>query len=316
VADLAASTPASAETRFGIGSISKTLTLAAALTLVDAGKLDLDAPVERYLPGFPHAGQGVTVRRIGAHQSGIADDFANDHYYSTGHFELDSAYRRIAAAPMAFRPGTRTEYGTGLFTIVGKVLEQVSGEAYLDVVRRTVLRPAGMGATVPNDPRRPPPARTAFYVRRDGGGFEPAPPFDPSFKLPGAGYLSTAADLVRFGMALLEPGLLSERARRQMFAPVALADGTPTRYALGFQVLEDDGRRLLLQSGGGPGIASWLALYPDERLVVAVLANASGAPLEEAVRRVARSFLTPGAREPPPRPPRASAQAPAPPPAP
>ena len=94
MADLAACTPAGAETRFGIGSISKTLTLAAALALVDAGKLDLDAPVERYLPGFPHAGQGVTVRRIGAHQSGIADDFANDHYYSIEHFELDSAYRR------------------------------------------------------------------------------------------------------------------------------------------------------------------------------------------------------------------------------
>jgi CubicO group peptidase (beta-lactamase class C family)/sugar lactone lactonase YvrE len=316
VADLAASTPASAETRFGIGSISKTLTLAAALTLVDAGKLDLDAPVERYLPGFPHAGRGVTVRRIGAHQSGIADDFANDHYLSTEHFELDSAYRRIAAAPMAFQPGSRTEYGTGLFTIVGRVLEQVSGEAYEDVIRRRVLDPTGMGATVLNDPRRPPPARTAFYVRRDGGGFEPAPPFDPSFKLPGAGYLSTAADLVRFGMALLEPGLLSEHARRQMFTPVALADGTPTRYALGFQVLEDDGRRLLLQPGGGPGIASWLAIYPDERLVVAVLANATGAPLEEAVRRLARNFLTPGAPGRSLRPPRASAEAPTRPPAP
>jgi CubicO group peptidase (beta-lactamase class C family)/sugar lactone lactonase YvrE len=316
VADLAAGTPATVETRFGIGSISKTLTLAAALRLVDAGKLDLDAPVERYLPGFPHAGEGVTVRRIGAHQSGIADDFADDHYWSTDHFELDSAYRLIAAAPIGFRPGTRTVYGTGLFTIVGKVLERVSGEAYVDLVRRTVLEPAGMRATVPNDPRRRPAARSAFYVRRDGGGFEPAAPFDPSFKLPGAGYLSTAEDLVRFGMALLEPGLLSERARRQMFAPVPLADGTPTRYGLGFQVLEDGGRRLLLQSGGGPGIASWLAIYPEEGLVVAVLANATGAPLEDAVRRLARHFLTPGAPAPSRRLPRASAEAPTPPPAP
>jgi CubicO group peptidase (beta-lactamase class C family) len=117
-------------------------------------------------------------------------------------------------------------------------------------------------------------------------------------------------------MALLEPGLLSERARRQMFAPVPLADGTPTRYGLGFQVLEDGGRRLLLQSGGGPGIASWLAIYPEEGLVVAVLANATGAPLEDAVRRLARHFLTPGAPAPSRRLPRASAEAPTPPPAP
>ena len=118
---------------------------------------------------------------------------------------------------------------------------------------------------------------------------------------------ATAEDLVRFGMALLEPGLLSEQARRQMFTPVALLDGTPTRYALGFQVLEDDGRRLLLQSGGGPGISSWLAIYPEERLVVALLANATGAPLEETVRQVAGSFLTPPAPAPSPQRPRASA---------
>jgi CubicO group peptidase (beta-lactamase class C family) len=252
------------------------------------------------------------VRRIGAHQSGISDEFANRHYWSTVHYELDSAYRLIAGAPIVFQPGTRTEYGTGLFTIVGRVLERAGGGAYVDVVRRTVLEPAGMEATVPNHPRRPPAERTAFYVRGGRGGFEPAPAFDPSFKLPGAGYLSTVEDLVRFGMALLEPGLLSERARRQMFTPVALADGAPTRYGLGFQVLDDGGRRLLLQSGGGPGIASWLGIYPDERLVVAVLDNATGAPLEETVRRVARSFLRSPAREPSPRPPPAPARAPGP----
>ena len=315
VRDIATGTAVDRGTRFGIGSISKTLTLAAALILADGGRLVLDAPVERYLPDFPHAGKGVTVRRIGAHQSGIADDFANAHYWSTEHFELDRAYRLIAAAPMTFAPGARTEYATGLFTIVGKVLEGAGGGSYLEVMRRTVLEPADMTATVPNDPRRPPAGRTAFHVRGTGGGFEPAPPFDPSHKLPGAGFLSTAEDLVRFGMALLEPGLLSEEAKRQMFAPVALADGTPTPYGLGFQVVEEDGRPLLLQSGGGPGIASWLAIYPEKGLVVALLSNATGAPLDATVRQVGRSFLTPPAPGLPPQRPPASAQAPSPPPA-
>jgi CubicO group peptidase (beta-lactamase class C family)/streptogramin lyase len=315
VRDVTTGQPVDRGTRFGIGSISKTLTLAAALAMADSGRLDLDAPVERHLPDFPHPGKGVTVRRIGAHQSGIADDFANDHYWSTEYFELDRAYRLIAAAPMTFAPGARTEYATGLFTIVGRVLEQAGEGSYLEVMRRMVFEPAGMTSTMPNDPRRPPAGRTAFHVRGTGGGFEPAPPFDPSHKLPGAGFLSTAEDLVRFGMALLEPGLLSEKARRQMFTPVALADGTPTRYGLGFQVMEEDGRRLLLQSGGGPGIASWLAIYPEERLVVALLSNAAGAPLDATVRQIGRSFLTPPAPAPPPQHPRASAQAPSPPPA-
>ena len=149
-------------------------------------------------------------------------------------------------------------------------------------------------------------------MRRDGGGFDLAPAFDPSFKLPGAGFLSTAADVARFGAALLGPGLLSERSRREIFTPVPLADGSPSRYALGFQALEEEGRRLLLQPGGGPGIASWLAVYPDHGVVVAILANATGAPLGDAVRRaVAAAFLRPPAPGPSPRP--AQVRAPAPP---
>jgi CubicO group peptidase (beta-lactamase class C family) len=93
-----------------------------------------------------------------------------------------------------------------------------------------------------------------------------------------------------------------------MFQAVPLADGTPTRYALGFQVLDDRGRRLLLQSGGGPGIASWLAIYPEDDLAVALLSNATGAPLEETLRRVAAEFLRP----PPPAPPHRHPRAPAP----
>jgi serine beta-lactamase-like protein LACTB len=315
LADVARGTRVTSSTRFGVGSISKTLTLAAALALADTGRLDLDAPVERYLPDFPHAGQGVTLRRIGAHQGGIGDDFATRHYYSNTHFPLDSAYRLIAAEPASYRPGTRTEYATGLFTIVGRVLEVTAGLPYLEVMRRKVFAPAGMKATVPNDPRRPVPDRATFYVPSEGGGFEPAPAFDPSFKLPGAGFLSTAEDLARFGAVLLGTGLLSERSRRQMFTPMPLADGTPTEYALGFQALDEDGRRLLLQPGGGPGIAGWLAVYPDDGVVVAILSNATGAALGGAVRRaVAGSFLTP--RGPAPSPRRAPARAPAPPAAP
>ncbi len=303
-ADIARGIPITTATRFGIGSISKALTLAAALSLADAGLVDLDAPVERYLPDFPHRGRGVTLRRIGVHQSGISDTFADEHYYTTTHYaSLAEVYPAIARGALMFEPGSRTAYATGLFTIVGRVLEVVAGESYLDLMRHRVLQPAGMRATEPNDPRHSTQGRTAFYVSRDGGGFIPAPAFDPSLKLPGAGLLSTAADVARFGAALLRPGLLSAGARREMFTPVSLTDGTPGIYALGFQSLREDGRRLLLQPGGGPGIAGWLAIYPDDDVVVAILSNATGAPLGGDVRRaVAAGFLRPPAPAPSPRP--------------
>jgi hypothetical protein len=78
-----------------------------------------------------------------------------------------------------------------------------------------------------------------------------------------------------------------------MFRPVPLADGAPTSFALGFQALTENRRRLLLQPGGGLGIAGWLAVYPDDGVVVAILSNLTGAPLGEAVRRaVAEPFIS------------------------
>jgi CubicO group peptidase (beta-lactamase class C family) len=175
-------------------------------------------------------------------------------------------------------------------------------------MRRLVLAPAGMRGTAPNDPGRRPADLASFYIYRGTGRFDPAPITDPSFKLPGAGFIATAEDLARFGAALLDRSFLSDDSRRELFTTVPLENGTPTRYALGFQGLEEDGRRLLLQPGGGPGIAGWLAIYPDDGVVVAILSNATGAPLGDEVRRaVAAGFLRP--RAPAPAPPRASAPA-------
>jgi CubicO group peptidase (beta-lactamase class C family) len=292
LADLERGIPVRAASRFGVGSISKAFTLAAALTLVDDGRFDLDRPLERYLPDFPHAGTGITARRIAVHQSGLSDAFAEAHYYSTAHFpDLDSAYRWIRSEFLITPPGARTAYATGLFTILGRALEVAEGRPYGELMARRVFDRAGMVDTRPNDPRVPDTARVTFYLSTDGGGFAPAPGVDPSFKLPGAGFVATAGDVARFGAALLGDRLLSARSRREMFTPVPLGDGTPTVFALGLQALTEAGHRVLLQPGGGPGITGWLAVYPDDGLVVALLSNVTGAGLDDARRAVAAAFL-------------------------
>ena len=303
-ADIARGIPITTATRFGIGSISKALTLAAALSLADAGLVDLDAPVERYLPDFPHRGRGVTLRRIGVHQSGISDTFADEHYYTTTHYaSLAEVYPAIARGALMFEPGSRTAYATGLFTIVGRVLEVVAGESYLDLMRHRVLQPAGMRATEPNDPRHSSAGAHRVLRLTGRGRVHPRTGLRSEPEAAWGRVSLDRGDVARFGAALLRPGLLSAGARREMFTPVSLTDGTPGIYALGFQSLREDGRRLLLQPGGGPGIAGWLAIYPDDDVVVAILSNATGAPLGGDVRRaVAAGFLRPPAPAPSPRP--------------
>ncbi len=285
-ADLERRVPATARTRFGIGSISKSLTAAALVALAEDGTLDLDAPVERWLPDFPHPGRGVTLRRIAAHQSGLADEVATRLFPTAEHFPtLADAYREMRAERLAYEPGSRVEYATGSYTILGRAMERAAGKGFLEILGERVLAPAGIPGVVPNDPRRPPPERTSFYLPADGGGFTAAPPYDPSHKLPGAGFLATAEEMARFGAALLRPGILGERGRAELFRPVPLADGTATDYAPGFRVKDDGGRRLLHQPGGGIGISAWLFVFPDDDLVVALLANVATAPVGGATRQ-------------------------------
>lgn len=280
-ADLEEKKPVVPATLFGIGSLSKTLTMAGVLSLVDAGLLDLDVAVETYLPDFPHKGKGITIRRLAAHQSGLSDDFAAAHYQTSRHFtSLDEAYREIIARErLTQAPGSHGQYATGLFTIIGRAMEVVAKRPYLDVMKERVFDRAGLSNIIPNDRTASIPGRTQFYAERAGGGFEPAPFFDPSFKLPGAGFLATAEDVARFGAALLRPGMVSDRARAEMFRPVPLADGTPTEYALGLRVAELEGKPMLHLPGGGLGISAWLFIHPADDLVIALLSNVATGPV-------------------------------------
>lgn len=280
-------------TRFGLGSISKTLTMAGALRLVDAGVLDLDAPVERYLPDFPHAGRGITVRRIATHQSGLSDAFETASYQTRVHYDtVDAAYRLIVAHPLEFEPGSKVEYRTASYTVIARVMEAVAGKPYETIMREQVLEPLGLTSIVPNDPRVDMADRVRFYMTNDDGAFIAGPYFDPSFKLAGAGYIATAEDVARFGAALVDGPFLSDRARRELLTPVPLADGTVTEWAPGIRVAEWQGRRMYHIPGGGIGISTWLFVFPDDRLSMAVLTNVpTGAAGGRTRNVIAGAFL-------------------------
>jgi len=284
--------PVAVDTRFGLGSISKTLTMAAAMRLVDQGKLDLDAPVESYLPDFPHRGRGITLRRLAVHQSGMSDAFAVNHYQTTRDFPtLDAAYQEIKNDPIEHPAGSRTAYATGLFTIIGRILEVAGGSDYRALMQREVFEPVGIQPMV-NDARTIIEHRSGYYANGEGGRFEHAPVVNPTHKLPGAGFVATASEVARFGAALLKPSFLSERARAEMFKAVPLADGTPTEWGLGLQVGTDSHGRVVHLPGGGLGISGWLFIHPDANVVIALLSNVNTAPVGgRAYRRIADAFI-------------------------
>jgi serine beta-lactamase-like protein LACTB len=294
-ADMERGVPVTPATRFGIGSISKSLTTALAGRLIDNGTLDVDAPIERYLPDFPHAGRGITTRLIASHLSGIDDRTERRLHHTARHFDTTrEALEMVWNDPVVDEPGTKARYGTGTYTIIAAVIEQASGRDFLSAMEQLVIGPLGLEATIPNERRDIIRHRTCFYERSSRGEIVHAPYYDPSFKWAGAGYLSTAEDLVRFGAAMSRPGFLSEPTWKQIVAPARTADGEAIEYALGWDAPRDlgEGCTVIGKSGGGPGIRGYLAFYPECGLVIAMLTNLSRAPVRgELWETVADAFL-------------------------
>ena len=124
LADVENNVPASADTVYRIASISKSVTATAAMKLVDAGKLDLDAPIQRYCPDFPRKPWPITARELLSHQSGIRDYKNEEETINTRHYaSINETLTQFASDPLEFEPGTRMQYTSYGYIVLGCVIE-------------------------------------------------------------------------------------------------------------------------------------------------------------------------------------------------
>ena len=280
-ADLAREVPVTAETQFRIGSVSKPLTAAAVALLYEQGKLDLDAPVQRYVPSFPDKGYPITTRQLAGHLAGIRH-YRGDEFLRNRHF--DTVLEGLAifqGDSLLFPPGTKFSYSSYGWNLISAVVEGAAGQDFLTYMSRNVLRPLGLTHTAPDRVDSLIPNRTRFYERGADSGFVPAPPVDNSYKWAGGGFLSTAEDLVKFGSALLEPGFLKPTTLELLFTSQKTGAGEPTGYGVGWFVATDGrGHRWVSHGGGSVGGTTAFGVDRDSRVVVAITSNLTGAPLE------------------------------------
>ena len=280
-ADVAREVPVTAETQFRIGSVSKPLTAAAVALLYEQGKLDLDAPVQRYVPSFPDKGYPITTRQLAGHLAGIRH-YRGDEFLLNRHF--DTVLEGLAifqGDSLLFPPGTKFSYSSYGWNLISAVVEGAAGQDFLTYVSRNVLRPLGLTHTAPDRVDSLIPNRTRFYERGADSGFVPAPPVDNSYKWAGGGFLSTAEDLVRFGSALLEPGFLKAATLELLFTSQKTTAGEPTGYGVGWFVATDGrGHRWVSHGGSSVGGTTAFGVDRDSRIVIAITSNLTGAPLE------------------------------------
>jgi CubicO group peptidase (beta-lactamase class C family) len=246
------------------------------MQLVEQGKLDLDAPLGRYLPDYPNpeARDRVTLRHLLTHTGGVGDFF--NEAYRAHKKEVRSVADLLpffAAESLAFTPGERWQYSNGGYAVLGRVIESVAGMSYEDYVQRHVYAPAGMTRTS-GDPREP-YARGATFMR-EGGSYALTPGAN-DFALPGTGSpagggYSTVLDLVSFARALLAGKLVSRESLDRMLAPHVATD-RGTQYGYGFEIAARNGETVFGHNGHHLGISAQLDVYPESGRIVAVLAN-------------------------------------------
>ncbi len=273
-ADLEQRVPAWPSTKFRIGSISKPLTAVALMQLVEQRKIDLDAPVQKYLPSFPNKGVTITPRLLAGHLAGIRH-YQGDEFLSATHYDsVVDGLKIFANDPLVAPPGTKYSYSTYGFNLLSAVIESASGEPFLDYMQRHVFDALGLAHTTADQNRLLVAERSRFYARQKDGPFENAPYVDNSYKWAGGGFLSTPEDLVRFGSALLHPGFLTADSLKLLFTSQKTRDGKETGYGMGWSIRKaESGQRIYDHSGGSVGGTCQLIVYPDSHVVVALLTN-------------------------------------------
>ncbi|HVK80829.1 MAG TPA: serine hydrolase domain-containing protein, partial [Verrucomicrobiae bacterium] len=293
-ADLERQIPVTPETRFPVGSVTKTFTCLSVLQLNAAGAVSLDESVGHYLPDLPAPSRNVTVRALLNHSSGIPNYTALPDFplsQSVGMSRADVvAY--FADEPLLFTPGEMFNYSNSDTYLLGLVVESVSGETYDSYVQQHILTPFGMTHSA-FDVHDDGAANRARGYLRGANGFERSPAYDFEIPFSAGALVSTTGDLLRYRRGLFGAATRAD-VRETALTQSPLADGTPNPYALGCLVESSmDGHRKISHAGDIFGFTANFSYYPDDDLTIVIATNNQNAsfPPLSIERKLARLFL-------------------------
>jgi len=282
-------TPASADTRYRIGSITKQFTAVAILQLAEAGKLRLDDPVSEHYPDATPAWAGVTIRHLLTHTSGIPSHpsfrgaFAGD---ARRDWTPDQIVALSRDKPLTFPPGARFAYNNTGYDILGAIIERKSGQSYAAYLDQHVVGRAGLTQTRCEMTDDLVPRRAAGHVVSQGR-VRNAPYVSPTLFYAAGCIVATTGDLVAWDRALHGGRVVGAASLAEMFRDQGF------HYGFGEFIQLDHGHRLWSHGGGLPGFASALNHYPDDGLTVVVLANVDQADAGRIANQLGRLYVQP-----------------------
>ncbi|MCZ6598021.1 MAG: serine hydrolase [Planctomycetota bacterium] len=276
LADREKGIPVGTDTVFTVGSITKQFTGAAILKLEMEGKLSVDDPIAKYLDAVPPDKQAITLHHLLTHTAGLRSDFAETDFTPVGR---DEYVRRALASELIAPPGEEHHYANSGYSLLGAIIEQVTGGSYEEYLRAALFVPAGMVDTGYVLPEWEPERLAVGYREGQRWGTIVERPFDadgPYWALRANGGIhSTIGDMYRWHLALLGDELLSAEAKEKLYAPhVAEGPQAQSHYGYGWSIQTTPrGTRLITHNGGNGIFAADFLRYLEDEVTIFIASN-------------------------------------------
>jgi CubicO group peptidase (beta-lactamase class C family)/D-alanyl-D-alanine dipeptidase len=291
------SVPATAQTVYRVGSVSKLFTDIAVMQLVEQGKLNLDASVKTYLPEFAPTnifGGEITLRELMSHRSGLVREPPVGHYFDDTSPTLAATVASLNTTSLVYAPQSHTKYSNAAIATVGYVLETVQGEPFASYLKRAVLAPMGLRQSA----FEPEASLVRHLAVAEMWTYHGRVFAAPTFQLgmaPAGSMYATMPDLAHFMSVLFARGkgpggqVLKPASLDSMWTPQFAAPGAKTGFGIGFAIGDLDGERVVRHGGAIYGFATEMAALPGKKLGVAVSISRDGA--NAVATRIANTAL-------------------------
>jgi CubicO group peptidase (beta-lactamase class C family) len=282
--------------RYSIGSVSKQFTAAVVLLLVQDGKLKLDDPVGKYLPGLTRANE-VTIRQVLSMTSGYQDFWPED-YVMTSMMKSTNPQQILdvwAKKPLDFEPGTEWQYSNTNYVVAGRIAEIAGGKPLIEQLQERIFKPLKMTGVFNSDASRLPANDPTGYYQHALGPLRRAPKEGQGWMFAAFELAMPASDLALWNISMMNRTLLAPASYDAMFTEVKLKDGKGTGYGLGVEVGVRDGHRYIEHGGEVSGFVSENIVFPEDKAAVTVLTNEDASSAAGALGRKIAPLVLGGA---------------------
>ncbi|MBC5993774.1 serine hydrolase domain-containing protein [Pontibacter cellulosilyticus] len=284
---------------FPIFSTTKTFTSIASMKLVEEGKIKLEDKISKYLTGLPTQWQNITVYQLLTLTSGLPDVVVEQKpgytmaWVTEDEKELINSLSKL---PMQFAPGESWSYNQTNLSLMGLIIEKVTGVTYKDYVQKAILNPLNMKSATFGDVWQVVNNRVSNYgIKKDNSLMTWNTYHYPRFALPNAGLNAGLDDMVKFCNGVTSNKILKEENQRKVYTLAKLNNNKDNLldegvgFGMGWMVMNINGLKAYGMSGGA---SSGFLIFPEQQLSVVLLTNASGIDVEGLIMRIAAPHLT------------------------